>query len=217
MRSPKISHRLAAVTALALLLGLAALPARAGETVMFRDRVPSPAELANLLWPRPAAAPAGVRTRAIRLDADVATSVAATPAAAQQAVAELGAAPRQPEPPRPAKASTGFGFDIRFKFDSTEVLPESLPYLDQVGALLQGAQAQGQPVAILGHTDATGSDGYNAGLSERRAVAVAQYLVSRYGVTPGRLQVAGLGEGKPLPGKAPEDPANRRVEFHAVQ
>ena len=210
-----------ALGALTLLSGLTAMPAQAGEAVMFRDRVPSPTELANLLWPQPAAAPAGVRTRAIRLDADAGAAAPAAPVSAaagvQQVVADVAVAPRQPERQRPVKTATGFGFDIRFAFDSTEVLPESLSYLDQVGTMLQSAQAQGQPVAILGHTDATGSDGYNAGLSQRRAVAVAQYLVSRYGVTPDRLQVAGLGEGKPLAGKDPEDPANRRVEFHAVQ
>lgn len=210
--------------ALALLAALATgVPADAQDLVMFRDRVPSPSELANLLWPgQPAAAPAGVRTRslvrtrAIRLDDGSGAPAPAAPSAGQR-VANAGAAAPVQSDAAPAAPSTGFGFNIRFAFDSTEVLPESMPYLDQVGAMLQSEQARGQGVAILGHTDATGTDDYNANLSQRRAVAVAQYLVNRYGVTPERLQVAGLGERRPLTGTDPHDAVNRRVEFHAVQ
>lgn len=223
---PSTRHRqLAATTGMVALLACLAtsVPARAEETVIFRDRVPSTAELAHLLWPGAAtAAPAGVRTRglvrarSIRLDeAPVAPSpmVAPPPAEMQQAASE----PTPAAAPAAPASSVGFGFDVRFAFDSTEVLPESRPYLDQVGALLQSEQAQGRKIAILGHTDATGSDAYNAGLSQRRALAVARYLAGRYGVAPERLQVAGLGERAPLAGLDPADAANRRVEFHAVE
>ena len=66
---------------------------------------------------------------------------------------------------------------------------------------------------VVGHTDATGSDDYNQGLSERRARAAASYLISQ-GVASGRIRTMGLGETEP---KASNDtPAgqaqNRRVE-----
>jgi outer membrane protein OmpA-like peptidoglycan-associated protein len=52
-------------------------------------------------------------------------------------------------------------------------------------------------LVIEGHTDSTGSDRTNQILSERRAEAVRQYLVSR-GVAPGRAISRGLGERQPL-------------------
>ena len=230
MLKQRTTRKAAAGATLMLLASLAtSLPAQAEDVVMFRDRVPSANELANLLWPRAAsAAPAGMRTRSlgrtrsIRLDEP---PPAPLPAAAMDAgVAQVASAAavapsvREPEPqPAAQAASTAFGFNIRFAFDSSELLPESVPYLDQVGVMLQGSQAEGRRVAILGHTDAMGAAGYNDGLSQRRALAVARYLEDRYGVAPQRLQVAGLGERAPLAGLDPDDAANRRVEFHAVE
>ena len=66
---------------------------------------------------------------------------------------------------------------------------------------------------IVGHTDATGPDAYNMSLSERRAGAAANYLVSE-GVARTRLRSTGRGESEPV---APNDSEadrqkNRRVE-----
>lgn len=215
----------AAAAAVLLLASLAtSLPAQAEDLVMFRDRVPSAGELANLLWPKAASpAPAGMRTRSlmrtrsIRLDdAPQAPMPSAAMAPAPAATTQLASAAPEPAP-APQPESTGFGFNIRFAFDSTEVLPDSMPFLDQVGVMLQSSQAAGRQIAIIGHTDALGAPSYNDGLSQRRALAVARYLEGRYGIEAQRLQVAGLGERAPLPGYDPDDAANRRVEFHAVQ
>jgi outer membrane protein OmpA-like peptidoglycan-associated protein len=65
---------------------------------------------------------------------------------------------------------------------------------------------------IEGHTDALGPDRYNFELSERRAIAVARYLVVHHGIAPERLQVAGKGKSEPLLSD-PYDPRNRRVQF----
>ncbi|MEO5825774.1 MAG: OmpA family protein [Gemmatimonadales bacterium] len=66
---------------------------------------------------------------------------------------------------------------------------------------------------IVGHTDDRGTDSYNLGLSERRAAASANYLVTQ-GVARSRIRTMGLGESEPV---APNDndagrQANRRVE-----
>jgi outer membrane protein OmpA-like peptidoglycan-associated protein len=66
---------------------------------------------------------------------------------------------------------------------------------------------------IVGHTDATGPDEYNMGLSERRAAAAANDL-SAQGVARDRLRSTGRGETEPV---APNDTEadrqkNRRVE-----
>lgn len=68
-------------------------------------------------------------------------------------------------------------------------------------------------VAVIGHTDDTGSAGYNQDLSERRAEAVAGVLV-REGVAPARVRASGLGETQPVASNStPEGrQQNRRVE-----
>ena len=178
---------LAALAALAACLGGPTV-ATAGEVEIFDRSVPAPADLARILWPEGAAA--GVsRTRGIRM--------------------------KEPAGAAPAEAKA-FAFLVRFGFDSAEVLPESRPYLDSVGGMLRLPEAAGKRVAIVGHTDASGPEGYNRGLSERRAAAVRNYLSAKFGIATERLEVAGMGEGAPLPGLDPAAPRNRRVEFHAA-
>ena len=72
-------------------------------------------------------------------------------------------------------------------------------------------------VDVYGHTDSSGSDAYNQGLSERRAAAVADYL-SSHGVQSARLGTRGFGETQPVASNATEDgrAANRRVEIKIV-
>ena len=69
-------------------------------------------------------------------------------------------------------------------------------------------------VIIEGHTDSVGSDALNQTLSEKRAAAVRDYLVSR-GLAPTRMTVTGLGETTPV--ATNDTPAgrqqNRRVEL----
>ena len=66
---------------------------------------------------------------------------------------------------------------------------------------------------IEGHTDTVGGRDYNKALSDRRAVAVAEYLAGRFHVDRTRLQPIGMGqEGLmvPTPDQTPEV-RNRRV------
>ena len=72
------------------------------------------------------------------------------------------------------------------------------------------AEAGSRRLRIEGHTDASGSPRANQDLSQRRAQAVADYLVQA-GIDRSRLDVAGYGSSKPLPGIAPQAAANRRV------
>jgi outer membrane protein OmpA-like peptidoglycan-associated protein len=69
-------------------------------------------------------------------------------------------------------------------------------------------------VLIVGHTDATGSDGYNQSLSERRAQSAQLYLV-REGVSNARLRATGRGETEPIASNDTEagQAQNRRVEI----
>ena len=123
----------------------------------------------------------------------------------------------KPEPVVASDEPHGFSFLIEFAFDSTEILPESQPYLDLVGNLLTSDEAKGRSIDIVGHADARGPANYNQKLSQARAEAVRSYLSAWYGVPSEQLLVAGRGEEQPLPGTNPDDPENRRVEFLAVR
>jgi outer membrane protein OmpA-like peptidoglycan-associated protein len=70
---------------------------------------------------------------------------------------------------------------------------------------------------VAGHTDSTGTDAYNQGLSERRAGTVSQYLQSR-GIIAQRMITVGMGESMPVANNGTESgrQANRRVEITMV-
>jgi OOP family OmpA-OmpF porin len=69
-------------------------------------------------------------------------------------------------------------------------------------------------VEIAGHTDSQGDDVYNQGLSERRAQAVADYLIA-HGANGANITVKGYGESEPVAdnGTMEGRAANRRVEL----
>ena len=64
---------------------------------------------------------------------------------------------------------------------------------------------------IEGHTDSAGGRAMNLPLSQRRAQAVADYLVAQ-GIAQSRLEVQGFGFDRPLPGTPASSGRNRRVE-----
>ena len=74
----------------------------------------------------------------------------------------------------------------------------------------------GLSLQIEGHTDSTGENAYNQGLSERRAKSVRGYLVNS-GVGGSRLSTLGFGEAKPAyPNDTQENRrGNRRTELSA--
>lgn len=102
---------------------------------------------------------------------------------------------------------------ILFSVNSATIRPESTPTLEEMGTMLQ--QHPDLRLRIEGHTDATGDDASNLELSRRRAEAVRDFLVESWDVDPGRLEVEGLGETKPIDDNdTPEGRQNnRRVEL----
>ena len=114
----------------------------------------------------------------------------------------------------PAETPTALALPIRFAFDSARVLPESMPALEAVasGIKLAGPAAR---ILIEGHTDAAGSDTYNATLSEKRALAVKTYLVLQHGIPADHLRTVGLGKSALIAPEKPLAAENRRVQFRA--
>lgn len=72
----------------------------------------------------------------------------------------------------------------------------------------------GQRIALVGHTDSAGSLSANISLSKRRAAAVRQRLVEKFGVDPGRIDAEGMGYLAPIASNLTTvgRETNRRVE-----
>ena len=70
-------------------------------------------------------------------------------------------------------------------------------------------------IDIVGHTDSTGDANANQALSERRAAAVKQALVSKYGADADRITAKGSGAEQPIQDNKTADgrAMNRRVEI----
>ena len=105
--------------------------------------------------------------------------------------------------------------NVTFGVDSSNIDPQFRTTLDSVASTL--SQYEKTYIDVLGHTDSTGSDTYNQGLSERRASSVAGYLESR-GVQSARVATRGYGESQPKASNATEEgrAENRRVEIRLV-
>ncbi|MFZ1813007.1 MAG: OmpA family protein [Rhizobiaceae bacterium] len=103
--------------------------------------------------------------------------------------------------------------EILFDYDSDRIDPTSVRQLIILGEALNDPSLGSSRFVVAGHTDAAGSDGYNADLSYRRAIAVAGFLVDYAGVSPDRLVTEGYGERLLKYPDAPESGQNRRVEI----
>ena len=87
---------------------------------------------------------------------------------------------------------------IYFAYDSDVLVASERANLDKIAAYLQQNPTLG--LVIEGHCDSRGTDEYNRALSERRANAIREYLVSK-GVADTRLKTVPCGKDKPaVPG-----------------
>ena len=99
---------------------------------------------------------------------------------------------------------------VSFKIGSAE-LPELVKQqLDGFAAVLRTRQSVDRKVRIEGHADASGDTAANLELSQRRAEAAKQYLVSK-GVNPDLVNTVGMGAKEPKDARNPLSPENRRV------
>jgi outer membrane protein OmpA-like peptidoglycan-associated protein len=105
--------------------------------------------------------------------------------------------------------------NITFNTDSYELRASFYPVLNSVGLVL--AKYADTTLRITGHTDNTGTRQYNLDLSEHRAEAVADYLVTR-DVTRNRMFVQGVAYDSPIAdnGSASGRAQNRRVELYIL-
>ncbi len=104
---------------------------------------------------------------------------------------------------------------LNFETDKADIQDKYFPILENVLKILKGEPAL--KIEVQGHTDNRGSAKYNQKLSERRAVAVMEYLV-KHGVSKDRISAVGYGVTQPTASNYTEQgrQANRRVEIKPI-
>jgi len=102
--------------------------------------------------------------------------------------------------------------NVGFDLDKSDIKPGLYPLLNTIAADLKNNP--GWKVRFDGHACDLGTEQYNLKLSERRAIAVKNYLVDK-GIDAGRISIKAFGESAPLvPNVSEANRAkNRRVEF----
>ena len=159
-------------------------------------KAPAPEQVAAA--PEPAPAPAYVAPKPA-----APVVVAPAPAPAPVVVAP------EPAPAAPQKLVLE---GVNFDFDKAALRQEDIAGLDKdVAALKTWGDVN---IEVAGHTDSMGSDAYNMKLSQQRAEAVRNFLISR-GVAADRLTAKGYGESQPVADNATDEGRfkNRRVEL----
>ena len=114
-------------------------------------------------------------------------------------------APRATPAPAPAPAPAAgvqkitLASKALFDFDKAVLKPEGKAAIDsEIISKLAGVQRL-ELVLVTGHTDRIGTQAYNQKLSERRADAVRDYLVSK-GIARDKIETLGMGKTQPVPG-----------------
>lgn len=127
-----------------------------------------------------------------------------------------------PKPEKPVEKSIeekGAFFNsvnIEFETGSDIINEKSYSLLDEVASYLNNNP--NLTLEVSGHTDSKGSESLNINLSQRRAAAIKEYLVSK-GIQRSRLTAIGLGSSKPVASNSTRmgRQQNRRVEFKFLE
>jgi OmpA-OmpF porin, OOP family len=102
--------------------------------------------------------------------------------------------------------------DVLFGFDSADLTGAADATLTTIAADLGAVSG---PIAVVGHTDAVGTEAYNQDLSEQRAEAVAEVLRAELGDV--EVSTEGRSFREPVVEESDDDPSlaarNRRVEI----
>lgn len=104
---------------------------------------------------------------------------------------------------------------IEFQSGSAILTPSGIKILDEMAAALH--KVGGKKVKIIGHTDSSGDAAKNLTLSQERATAVKNYLLTK-NIAPDALSSEGMGSNKPVADNATPDgrKKNRRIEFEVL-
>jgi outer membrane protein OmpA-like peptidoglycan-associated protein len=219
-----------------LFAGAAALVLATGAPAAFAQSDPAALNLIERLRPQ-----AGGQTRGIRVPGNV---EGAPPPSAPVQPAPVFTQPRPAPTPAPSVAGPGAptvsptttsrttpavarppmrettadapsaSITVTFSTGSWAITPAGERALAPLGRALSSQDLAAYRFRIEGHTDTVGSAELNQALSERRAAAVRDYLIAKFGVSPERLVAVGMGQTQllvPTPDNTP-NASNRRVQ-----
>jgi outer membrane protein OmpA-like peptidoglycan-associated protein len=116
------------------------------------------------------------------------------------------------EPELQKNATKFVSLTIGFKFDSSQITPESAATLSSLAKALLSEELRTLEFMIEGHTDAKGMPDYNLKLSQQRAAAVKTYLV-QLGVDAQYLKSQGKGDSELINTQDRFAAENRRVKI----
>ncbi|NME36275.1 MULTISPECIES: OmpA family protein [Fusobacterium] len=104
---------------------------------------------------------------------------------------------------------------LTFNLNSSSLKSQFTRHLDGIATVLNKYPKSN--IIVTGHTDSTGSREYNMTLSQKRALTVGNYLVSR-GVSPNRFAIVGKGPDMPIASNSTLEgrKANRRVTIEVL-
>ncbi len=144
---------------------------------------------------------------------DTSDDDAAAAAAAEQAAAEAAAmkAAEEEAARKAAEAAANLETIFYFDFDQATLSAATRAALDAQVAVLKDSNAK---VRLEGHADERGTREYNMALGERRANAIANYLIIN-GVARYRVETVSYGEERPVASGSGDSAwsQNRRVEL----
>ncbi len=121
----------------------------------------------------------------------------------------------EPAPAPKAQVIASISSDVAFDLNKAELKRSFYPRLDKIIATLN--ESPETRFEIIGHADSTGAADYNQDLSERRAAAVADYLI-KGGIAPSRFTTSGRGEMDPIASNDTKEgrARNRRVDLKSL-
>ncbi|MEN8205006.1 MAG: OmpA family protein [Pseudomonadota bacterium] len=123
--------------------------------------------------------------------------------------------PPPPPPPVVMYEKTTMSTSALFDFDSATLKEAGKVALQELADDIKAKSGKVVDIDIIGHTDSTGPEDYNQGLSERRAQSVADYVISE-GVDGSIIDVSGDGENNPIASNDTREgrAENRRVDIN---
>jgi OOP family OmpA-OmpF porin len=177
------------------------------------------AVLATAAYPQDAITTEGMISQLAGLEASPDLDVVAVRQRALDRVKSKADGPSLRRPPVAAELLKlpHFNVEVQFNPDSPIIRPESYRTLGRIADALYDPSLSPYGFLIVGHTESTGKRDYNLTLSQRRADAIRDVLVTTFKISPKRIQAIGLGEEQLLDGARPTAPVNQQVQVLTVR
>ena len=192
-----VKHTIMAVLAATLGLCASLAQAQVNSVYIIDGRGEVATNPFGLCWRTGFWTPAAAATdrNGCKCDKDLIPKDVCEPKAAAPMAAPAAAAPAPAAAPKPMGAKVTLAADALFDFNKATLRPEGRAKLDDVAAKSNSLVLE--VVIAVGHADRIGGAAYNQKLSEKRAAAVKDYMISK-GIPANRIYTEGKGEKQPV-------------------